>query len=584
MIAMGSTARSLAGRVAAVARKPYWQRPGPAHLVRRWPDLTATCVATVFFWFSLTPSLVPRPWFLQGLIGGINAAIGYALGVTLSWLFRLLVARRPSQAVRAHAWQAYFLISPVCAVWLISESAHLQRQLRALQGLPPSLTWHAPMIALITVGLWAVLLLLARAVRLGASRLIRLLGRLLPRPAAVGLGLLLSSLAVLFCVQDLVFERGVVDVADRISKATDGGTKEGVTPPTSRLVSGGPGSYIRWRDLGFQGRNFAGSVLTSEEITDWTGRDAVDPVRIYAGSAAPEAFAYDEDPVAAQVDLAMKELDRTRAFERDVLAIAGTTGTGWVNANVVEPLEYMHDGNTATVALQYSYLPSWLSFLVDKEKAAHATRELVDAVRARWAALPPDERPRLVVTGESLGAYAVEASYERPGELLDNVDGALLLGPPDFSPISQEIRAHRDPSSPVWRPLYEEGRHFRFAQFPRRDLARPAGPWREPRVVYLQNASDPVVWWSYDLLLQRPEWLDDPLGPDITPEITWFPFVTFWQTSVDMAVSYGVQAPHGHRYGASPVDGWAAVAPREGWTDADTRRLHDFIASRDTPY
>ncbi|MGW9409870.1 alpha/beta hydrolase [Streptomyces diastaticus] len=559
MIAMGSTARSLASRAGAAARRPYWQRPSPAYLVRRWPDLTATCVATVFFWLSLTPSLVPRPWYLQGLIGGLNAAIGYALGVTVSWLFRLLVGRRPRPAVRAHAWQAYFLLSPVCAVWLISESAHMQRQLRALQGLPPSLTWHTPMIALITVALWALLLLLARAVRLGASRLIRLLGRLLPRPAAVGLGLLLSSLAVLFCVQDLVFERGVVDIADRISKATDGGTKEGVTPPASRLVSGGPGSYIRWRDLGFQGRNFAGSVLTSEQISDWTGRDAVDPVRVYAGSAAPEAFAYDEDPVAAQVDLAMKELERTGAFDRDVLAIAGTTGTGWVNANVVEPLEYMHDGNTATVALQYSYLPSWLSFLVDKEKAAHATRELVEAVRARWAALPPDERPRLVVTGESLGAYAVEASYERPGELLDNVDGALLLGPPNFSPLSEEIRA-------------------------RRDLARPDAPWEGPRVVYLQNASDPVVWWSYDLLLKRPEWLDDPLGPDITPEINWFPFVTFWQTSVDMAVSYGVQAPHGHRYGAGPVDGWAAVAPREGWTDADTRRLHDFIAARDTPY
>ncbi|WP_414494271.1 alpha/beta-hydrolase N-terminal domain-containing protein [Streptomyces sp. S399] len=174
---------------------------------------------------------MPRPWYLQGLIGGLNAAIGYALGVTVSWLFRLLVGRRPRPAVRAHAWQAYFLLSPVCAVWLISESAHMQRQLRALQGLPPSLTWHTPMIALITVALWALLLLLARAVRLGASRLIRLLGRLLPRPAAVGLGLLLSSLAVLFCVQDLVFERGVVDIADRISKATDGGTKEGVTPP-----------------------------------------------------------------------------------------------------------------------------------------------------------------------------------------------------------------------------------------------------------------------------------------------------------------------------------------------------------------
>lgn len=103
-------------------------------------------------------------------------------------------------------------------------------------------------------------------------------------------------------------------------------------------------------------------------------------------------------------------------------------------------------------------------------------------------------------------------------------------------------------------------------------------------MVYLQNASDPVVWWSSDLFLHRPQWLEAPLGPDITPAIRWFPVVTFWQTSVDMAVSYGVEAPHGHRYGAGPVDGWAAIVPREGWTGEDTERLRRHVEEREAPY
>jgi uncharacterized membrane protein len=37
----------------------------------------------LFFCLSLTPSLVPREWLFQGLIGGVNAAFGYGLGVVL---------------------------------------------------------------------------------------------------------------------------------------------------------------------------------------------------------------------------------------------------------------------------------------------------------------------------------------------------------------------------------------------------------------------------------------------------------------------------------------------------------------------
>ncbi|MEU5217617.1 alpha/beta-hydrolase family protein [Streptomyces sp. NPDC020807] len=574
-----------AARLLAFARRPYWDRPDPSYRVRRWPDLTALLLATVFFWSSLTPSLVPRPWLLQGIVGGITAVIGYALGSTLAWLFRALVPRRrlPGERVRTRCWQAYWLLSPVIAVWLISESARMQRQLRVLQGLPPTLTWHTPMIALIALGLLLVALLVARTVRLGALALIRLLGRLLPRRVAFAVGGALSALAVLVGVRDVVFDRGVVDVADRIAEATNRGTKDGIEAPASRHVSGGPGSLVPWSDLGYQGRNFTGSTPTTTALTAWTGRPAREPVRVYVPSALPAAFA-DDSPFDAQARLAVRELERTGAFDRAVLAVAGTTGTGWIDPNVAESLEYMYGGDSAIVAVQYSYLPSWVSFLVDKEKAGQATRALLDAVRAKLDTLPAERRPKFVVTGESLGAYAVEASFGSADALLAGTDGALIMGPPHFSPISGEIRRDRDPASPVWRPEYEGGARVRFAQFPRTDLVRPAGTWGHPRAVYLQNASDPVVWWSPDLLLDRPEWLDEPLGPDVTPEISWFPFVAFWQTSIDMAVSYGVDAPHGHRYGAGAVDGWAAVLPPDGWTTADTDRLRAFIRHRKAAY
>ncbi|MFI6937762.1 alpha/beta hydrolase [Streptomyces sp. NPDC050418] len=569
-------------RIVHISKKPYWDRPDSSHLVRRWPDLTALCCATVFFWLSLTPSLVPRPWLLQGVVGGITAAIGYGLGSVMSTLWRALSRRRPSERARAHLWQAYWVVGLVVTVWLITRSAHAQIRLRELQGLPPALAWHVPMIMLIAVVLWGLLVLAARGVRLGTRTLIRTLHRFVPRPAAIAVGAVLSALILLVGLRNVVFERGVIGLADRIAYATNGGTREGIHPPSSPLVSGGPGSLIPWDELGFQGRVFTGSTLSKERITAFTGRPAKDPVRVYISASAPELFGSDT-PFATKADLAVRELERTGAFDRDVLAIAGTTGTGWVNADVVEPLEYLHDGDTATVAVQYSYLPSWVSFLVDKERAGQATRALVEAVLAKVDALPAADRPKVVVTGESLGGFAIESSFADLHDLLDRTDGALLVGTPNFAPISQEIRDHREPGSPVWRPVYDAGRNVRVAQFVQQDLKQPPSAWGHPRAVYLKNASDPVVWWSSDLILHRPQWLRDPLGPDITPAIRWFPLVTFWQTTIDMAVSYGVDAPHGHRYGAAPVDAWAAIVPREGWTPADTDRLRTHIEQRPSP-
>ncbi|MEE1927787.1 alpha/beta-hydrolase family protein [Streptomyces sp. TRM 70351] len=572
-----------AGRRALdVLRAPYWERPHDTWLVRRWPDLTATTVATVFFWLSLTPSLVPRPWYLQGVVGGITAAIGYGIGCLLSWVVPVLVRRRPGEAVqrrvRARAWQAYWALGLFFTVVLLGESARMQRELRKLQELPPTLTWHSMMIALLAMALCWVVLLVARVIRLGTRQLIRGLLRFVPKPVAVTVGLLVSALVVTFGAKDVVFERGVVDLASHIAANTDQSTKEGVVPSDSPYVSGSPASLISWDDLGYQGRNFTGSVLSAEQISTFTGGEAMEPVRVYVGRAAADGY-------AEQAELAVAELERTGGFDREVLAIAGTTGSGWIDARTAEPLEYLYNGDTAIVALQYSYLPSWVSFVVDRQEAGRATRELVDAVRQRLARMPEAERPKLVAFGESMGATAVEDSFDGIDDLLASTDGALLVGPPNYSPLWTEVTEGRDPGSPVWRPVYDGGRNVRFAQYPQRDLLQPAGAvWEWPRVVYLQNASDPIVWWSPELAVQPPEWLEEPLGPDVTEEVNWFPFVTFWQTAVDMGTSYGVAAPHGHRYGTNAVEGWAAVLPPAGWTDADTLRLKAFAEAHESPY
>ena len=109
------------------------------------------------------------------------------------------------------------------------------------------------------------------------------------------------------------------------------------------------------------------------------------------------------------------------------------------------------------------------------------------------------------------------------------------------------------------------------------DFERPSGEWTKPRVAYLQNATDPISFFSLDLLWKPPGWLDDPRGPDVTPDMFWFPAITFWQVAADLAFSTGVPDGHGHSYGVNAIDGWVAIAAPDGWTAADTDRLKKTV-------
>ncbi|HNQ06661.1 MAG TPA: alpha/beta-hydrolase family protein [Tetrasphaera sp.] len=83
--------------------------------------------------------------------------------------------------------------------------------------------------------------------------------------------------------------------------------------------------------------------------------------RVYA---SPTDASVDVEEIAATV---VRELERTRAFERPVLALLGTTGTGWVDEFNVRSIEYLTDGNCATAAMQYSFLPSPVAFVTDRD-------------------------------------------------------------------------------------------------------------------------------------------------------------------------------------------------------------------------
>jgi len=343
--------------------------------------------------------------------------------------------------------------------------------------------------------------------------------------------------------------------------------------PKTPLRSGGPQSLVSWESLGHQGRIFVEGGPSVAQLTAFNGAPATEPIRAYAGLESA-------DGITATAELAARELQRTGGLNRAVVAVGTTTGTGWINEAEADALEYMYNGNTAIVSMQYSFLPSWLSFLVDKNNARHAGQALFEAVDRLVRQLPEAQRPKLVVFGESLGSFGGEAPFMSLNNVLARSDGALFSGPTFQNTIWTDLTATRDRGSPEWLPIYDDGHHVRFVARPS-DLDRPHATWDHPRVIYLQHASDPIAWWKPDLLFRKPDWLREKRGYDVLPETEWIPVVTFLQVSADMAVAVDVPQGHGHVYVADVANGWAAVLQPPGWTPEKTAKLRPLLHASD---
>ena len=54
------------------------------------PSLAGLYFGGMWLALTFTPSLIPRPWLFQGVLGGIAFALGYWFGAALIWLWNYL--------------------------------------------------------------------------------------------------------------------------------------------------------------------------------------------------------------------------------------------------------------------------------------------------------------------------------------------------------------------------------------------------------------------------------------------------------------------------------------------------------------
>jgi uncharacterized membrane protein len=538
-------------------------------------DFVGVGFGALFFCLSLTPSLLPRDWLFQGIIGGVTASIGYAIGVVVGKVFHHFVFRRkrwwpPPKPVRNRLKVGIVALSATASLLMLIPAARWQRQVSHLMGVEGPTTASYLRTVAIAVAVGGACVGLSRVVLDAIKVLARVIIRRwhLDREVALAIGTTIVVVVLITLINGVLY-RGFLAGANRAFQPQNSETRAGVEQPNMPEKSGSPMSLAPWDTLGYQGRNFVATGPHAAELTELNGRPAKEPIRVYAGLETADT---DE----GRMDVIERELDRTGAFGRKLLVIIPTTGTGWVNPVAARALETMYNGDTALVAVQYSYLPSWISFLGDRDKSSASGTLLIDTIHDRWSKLPPERRPKLVLYGESLGSYAGQSAFSwLPDIAKMGFSAVLWVGPPHESSLWSGLVARRDPGTREVEPRYDNGRTVRFsmASSPAEVAAVTAPPWEGTRVLFLQHPSDPIVWWSPDLLFARPDWLKESRGDDRTAAMQWYPIITFWQVGADITDASGVPAGHGHNYGDTVLDGWAGVIPPDGWTPADTERV-----------
>lgn len=542
--------------------------------VLRRHSLTGIVVATLFYVAANTPSLLPRPWWLQGIVAAVSAVLGYAAGNVIGLLARAVIEWMGLR-VTMDRRRARLIVGTLFGLEILGVLAFpfltiaWQQYVTAYVGQTPPGLWYPIGSTAVALVVFAVIIALWRLVTaLLHWMLARVESRIVRETVA---RVVVTALTIVTVVLAIQFINPVVMAAvERNAARVNSTSPAGHVAPTSSLRTGGPGSPWSWESLGQDGATFVSSGPDAAGIRAATGRPARMPIRVFVGEGAP---------LTQTRDAVLAELDRTRAWERKAILVTTATSTGYINTWGAAAFECLLDGDTAIASMAYSDLPSAFGLLTAREEPPQAARLLLDGVRARVAAMPADRRPKVYVTGESLGAYGSDGAFSDPAQILDEVSGAVWSGTPAFAPNRRRLTDQRQPGSTTIVPVIDNGLHIRFAGSPAQldadEYGRRLGHWDAPRVAYLQHPSDPVAWWSPELLFSSPQWLRETRSGTPMAQMSWTPLVTFWQVSADMLVSNNVPGGFGHRYyGPDMVPAWAAVL---GITDRSPAQLERII-------
>ncbi|MFT4296143.1 MAG: alpha/beta-hydrolase family protein [Micropruina sp.] len=526
------------------------------------------------FLVSFAPSLLPRQWLWQGLVGGFSAATGYLVGylleMTADAIMRLLgIEVQVSWHQTGGFWILVVLGAAALAIgWWWSVREH--RETARLVGMPQRPAWHDIAATAVALATMVVLMLLIRGIALFTTWVTQGLDLFLPSVLSI-VGALVVAIIVVRMVNKMVFNQALERVSRQADKL-DRRRPRGLRAPQLSTRSGSPGAVQSWDELGRRGQIFTSCGPGADDITAVIGWPAVEPIRIYASLG--------DGGVEEAVELAMAEVRRTGALERGTLVLDTPAGRGWVDEFSVQAVEYLTAGDCATVSVQYSKLASAFVFLADPETPRACARALFAALDEAIADLPPERRPKVYTSGESLGSYGGHGAFVDADDMLAQVDGALWIGTPGFTEICRDLTRSRMRGSPEITPVIDNGRHIRFVTTPTELVAdafgRPLGEWEAPRVVYIQHASDPMCRFTGDLAWREPDWMRERAGSDVNGSLRWWPLVTWFQISTDMLTSMDTPAGHGHIYEDELVPLWAAVLGR---TDAPVTAITAAIRS-----
>ena len=191
-----------------------------------------------------------------------------------------------------------------------------------------------------------------------------------------------------------------------------------------------------------------------------------EPIRVFVGYSAART---DEE----RVQLAIDELHRTGAFDRSILLVGCPAGNGYVNTLPLEIIDYLTLGDGAAVAVQYGRLPSFLT-LQRVTRGGAVQRLLLEGIAAVLADRPPELRPRIVVYGESLGAWAGQDTFLHQG-----VAGLDELGCRP-RPVGRHAALQRLAQGGAGRPHHRGPRGQRHRGRPPRSRCWPSTPTSGP--------------------------------------------------------------------------------------------------------
>ncbi|AVT27892.1 hypothetical protein DMX78_06140 [Cutibacterium acnes] len=535
-------------------------RSWPAKVLRR-ASIVGLIFALFGLWTALTPSLVPRTWWMVAVNVWLSTLFAYGIGGFIGrisrWLAEItrLHVTVSTSAVRGirRSWYAILtLISLGMFIWCTRQ----QRSVSDAVGLPRKV-WFAQTVGVLTgLVFFVTTVLLMRFIAHGIRTLYTGVHRFIAQPVLAVVVVALSVALLLWATNNVIVRTTANGVA-HVMAQTNAQTAAGRTPPTSPLRSGSPASLQTWDGLGREGKDVVTDGPSAAMISDVMGKPAKEPIRVYAGLNAQRDYTAEARGVLA-------ELIRTGAFHRKVLVIQNGTGSGWVEEWSVSAVEYLTRGDCATATMQYSYLGSVGAFLLDRESPKQGARALFTIIYNYWKTLDPQTRPKLYTSGVSLGSFGGQAAFASINDMVSKVDGAVWVGTPGFTPIWKDLEKHRREGSPEIVPVIGNGRVVRFIGNPREithdHWGAPYPPWRShTRIAYVQHPSDPVTWWSPEMIWAEPDWMRERAGNDVNPHILWTPWSSFWQVTADMTLATTPPGGHGHNYHSEFIPIWAAV-------------------------